>query len=563
MVLLAACSQGATVTSVKPPGADAADAGEPDAPPPPDARPPAAFPDVGDLPPPAPAGMTCAEAARQKGNAGCRFYAVQQDSNYETDSRAACFAMFVVNPGSEAVKLTLERAKAPIALAPLARIPRGTGPALTYGPFEDAKGLPPGEIAILFLAGDPASKVSPCPAGVKPAVPGPAYVKHPGIGQAFVLTADRPVVAYQIWPYGGGPSAITAATLLLPEESWGANHVGVNPGFNSPVALLDVVAKEDGTEVTLRPKIDVQALGPVPAIKAGASGTFRLNAGEFVEVLQPPVTAPADLSGSLLTANKPVGLFGGTTCLGVPADKAACDSVQQQIPPVSALGSEYAAVRYRSRSTIEESVPWRFVGAADGTVLSYDGAPAGAPTALARGQVVDVWTDRPFLVRSQDAQHPFSLHGYMTGGESFDHAGDPDFVNVVPTSQYLSSYVFFADPTYPETNLVVVRKRGSDGAFADVRLDCAEAPLSGWTALGNLEYTRADLSTGNWKPVIPGCGNGRNRISSTAPFAVTVWGWGSKATGGKDKGDPAYSEWVSYAYPAGAGLAVVNSVVIE
>jgi hypothetical protein len=558
LLLLAACHQHPSVTSTKPPTADAGD----DAPPAPDLG-PAAFPDVGDLPPPAPAGMTCAEAARQRGNAGCRFYAVQQDSNYETDSRAACFAMFVVNQGDEPVKLTLARAGTAIPLAPLARLPKGAGPSLTYGAFDDAQGLPPGEIAILFLAGDPASKVSPCPAGVRPAVPGPAYVQHPGIGQAFVLTADRPVVAYQIWPYGGGPSAISGATLLLPAESWGQSYVGVNPGFGSPVALLDVVAEEDGTEVSLRPNIDVQKLGPVPATPAGTVGTFRLNAGEFVEVLQPPTNSPADLSGSLLTSNKPVGLFGGTTCLAVPADKSACDSAQQQIPPVSSLGHEYAAVRYRSRAPTEESVPWRLVGAADGTTLSYVNAPAGAPATLARGQVTDVWTDRPFLVRSQDAEHPFHLVGYMTGGESFDHAGDPDFVNVVPTSQYLSSYVFFADPTYAETNLVVVRRRGSDGAFADVRLDCAAAPLGGWMPLGDLEYTRADLSTGNWRAVIPGCQSGRNRIASTAPFAVTVWGWGSKATGGKDKGDPAYTEWVSYAYPAGAGLAVVNDVVIK
>jgi len=423
--------------------------------------------------------------------------------------------------------------------------------------------LPPGEIAILFLAGDPAGKVSPCPAGVKPAVATHAYVDHPGIGQAFRLTSDRPVVAYQIWPYGGGPSAITAATLLLPEESWGQSYVGVNPGFGSPVALLNVVAREDGTEVTLRPNIDVQKLGPVPAIKAGTTGTFRLDAGQFVEVLQPPTNSPADLSGTLVTSNKPVGLLGGTTCLVLPMEKAACDSAQQQIPPVSALGHEYVAVRYRSRAATEESVPWRFVGAADGTTLSYDDAPPDAPTTLRRGQVVDLWTDKPFVARSQGADHPFYLAGYMTGGEPFDHAGDPDFVNVVPTSQYLSSYVFFTDPTYAETNLVVVRKRGNDGAFADVRLGCAAGPLGGWRPLGALEYTRADLSTGNFQAVIPGCQNGRHQMTSAAPFAVTVWGWGSKATGGKAKGDPNYTEYVSYAYPAGAGLAAVNTIIIE
>ena len=35
----------------------------------------------------------------------------------------------------------------------------------------------------------------------------------------------------------------------------------------------------------------------------------------------------------------------------------------------------------------------------------------------------------------------------------------PEFVNVVPPGQFLPRYTFFTDPTYPETNLVVVRAR--------------------------------------------------------------------------------------------------------
>ena len=126
----------------------------------------------------------------------------------------------------------------------------------------------------------------------------------------------------------------------------------------------------------------------------------------------------------------------------------------------------------------------------------------------------------------------------MTGGQPFDHAGDPDLINVVATDQYLASYVFFTDPIYPETNLVVVRKRGSDGAFADVRLACAAAPLGGWTALGALEYTRADLSTGNFKAVIPGCDNGRNTITSSAPFAVTVWAGARRPPAARPRATP-------------------------
>jgi hypothetical protein len=105
---------------------------------------------------------------------------------------------------------------------------------------------------------------------------------------------------------------------------------------------------------------------------------------------------------------------------------------------------------------------------------------------------------------------------------------------------------------------VLVRKRGEDGKFADVKLDCASAPVSGWKPLGDFEFTRIDLVTGDFKPVIPGCDNGRQAIASTAPFALTVWGWGS----GPVKLNGETTAAVSYGYAAGAGLRKVNDVTL-
>jgi hypothetical protein len=135
-----------------------------------------------------------------------------------------------------------------------------------------------------------------------------------------------------------------------------------------------------------------------------------------------------------------------------------------------------------------------------------------------------------------------------------DGYGDPDFVYDVPPAQYLSDYVFFTDPTYPETDLVIVREKGTDGQFHDVMLDCA-GTLSGWQTVGAYEWTRADLQTGNFTPV-GNCNNGRHEITSTAPFGLQVWGWGTPNT-------TAFTANVSYGYPGGMNLAPINSVVIE
>lgn len=45
-------------------------------------------------------------------------------------------------------------------------------------------------------------------------------------------------------------------------------------------------------------------------------------------------------------------------------------------------------------------------------------------------------------------------------------------------------------------------------------------------------------------------------MKSDGTFGLTVWGWGSAASGGFS------SQAVSYAYPAGASVKPINTVVV-
>jgi hypothetical protein len=211
----------------------------------------------------------------------------------------------------------------------------------------------------------------------------------------------------------------------------------------------------------------------------------------------------------------------------------------------------------------------------DGTTLTYEpSTPPGAPTTLNLGELAEFEASGPFVVRSQDSSHPFYMAAYMVGAGMYDPAeeddggsglpedgrGDAEFVNVIPPDEFLQSYVFFTDPTYPETNLVIVRAKGPLG-FENVALDCV-GTLSGWNPVGTsgvYEYTLFDLSTGDFA-ANGHCNNGRHVIKSTAGFGVTVWGWGSPATGNRTSG--LYTQYASYAYPAGASVAPINQVVV-
>jgi hypothetical protein len=531
----------------------------------------------------------CLDSLGNDTSNGCEFYAVEMDTTQEVEG--VCYAVFVVNQwkSGEPARIEVSRGTTPLPIAEFARIPSGHGTSITYGAFDPAAGLPTNQIAILFLSRDPnapavaKSATDPkalanCPPGVKPAVPGDASLHGTGMGAAFHIKTNVPVVAYQMLPYGGGSARVTGSTLLVPTNAWDVNYVLAN-AYQAPLPSMIsepragptavIVAAHDGTHVTVKPTADIAAGFGVAAARAGSPATYTLAAGQYLQFTQ-----PAELTGTAVQADQPVAVIGGSTLIDLPLSVLRADSAQQMLPPVRALGSEYVAVRYRSRSPNEETVPWRLVGVVDGTTLTFDPAqPPGAPSTLSAQQLVEFLAPGPFVVRSQDAEHPFYLASYMTGGEPFDGTGDPEFVNVVPAAQYLPRYTFFTDPTYPETNLVVVRVRDpQSSAMPDVTLDCA-GTLSGWTPVGSAgtyEMTRVDLSTGNFQGV-GGCDNGVHVITSSAAnaaFGVTVWGWGNDITwptddNSDDELNPKFTRWVSYGYPAGANFKPLNSALLS
>jgi hypothetical protein len=441
----------------------------------------------------------------------------------------------------------------------MARIGTGNGGAMTYSPLPDGQ-IPPGEVAILFLSGG--GVLGACPAGITPVAENPY-----GPDSAFHVTTDLPAAVYDISPYAGGDSAFTGASLLFPTTAWGDNYVWADPyRYETSVGYhtfaMKLVAADDATDVTIVPSQDVPADGETPALEANVPTTFTLDKGKTLTLF---VNNGYGFVGSVVQSTKPVGAWAsGDLLIG----ECCADGAHEQLPPVRALGSEYVAVRYRDRyEGIEESPPWRILGTVNGTKLTYEPSPPpGAPTTLNAGEMVMFEASGPFLVRSQDDLHPIYVSAHMNSCSNYgpdwlnDCRGDPEFLNVVPAKQFMTSYVFFTDPTYPETNLVVVRSR-TNGKLEDVVLDCA-GPLGGWKAIdkgGQYQYTRVDLVRDNFQPQ-GACDNGRHEIRSKGYFGLTVWGWGSAKTGMPPTGFD--SQAASYAYPGGQSVHPVNTVVI-
>ena len=494
----------------------------------------------------------CAAAEADRSSNGCEFYFTQPKTHAPI---ASCFATFVVNTSNQPAEVSLQwRGKElDVSGAVFRALPNSTDLVPLEGP------IPPGESAILFVADwDPdrsrtvAEKLlhTSCPVAAKPAIEADLPYVPSGIGDAVHLKSNVPVGLTWMYPYGGAGTHFPTATLVLPVSAWAKEHVIVN-GWEANYAnpVTQIFAAEDETEVTIVGNKDVASGVGFTGGAAGSPTKIKLSKGQFVQITQ-----GQELTGSLVFSDKPTVTLGGHECAFLPSKAGACDTLAQQIPAFEQWGSEYVGVGYRPRTVNTDEIVWyRMVGGRDGTVLDYDPVkPPGAPTALSAGEVVlfRARSNDAFVVRSRDAEHPFYLGMHMTGGAGDDveappygGMGDPNFVNVVPAGQYMSSYSFYADPSFSEHSLVIVRKK-TLGEFKNVWLECA-GDLPTWTPIdeaGNYEYTRVDLS----RKFGPGdsfgdkkCMTGLQRMRSQGAFSATLWGWGVYA---------------SYGYPGGMAV---------
>jgi hypothetical protein len=166
-------------------------------------------------------------------------------------------------------------------------------------------------------------------------------------------------------------------------------------------------------------------------------------------------------------------------------------------------------------------------------------------------------TGRRATVRSQDPEHPFLFSQYMTGTSMSTRPGctsqfmnipcglgDEEWVSLLSPKQFQNRYIFFTDPTYGTTNLVIIRAKGSSG-FADVTVECLGV-VDGWMPVGAegiYEYAHVDLERGGVP--VGDCGTSRHLAESEGPFGVVVWGT---------------DLYASYGYPAGSDISKINEV---
>jgi hypothetical protein len=479
----------------------------------------------------------CEQAEAERSYLGCEYVAVTT-ANAELDS-VFTFAIVVANPQLVPAIVTITRADG----------------------FAQTEIVAPSSLAVINLPWVEALRRPVLTSGARASF-------HSARAEAgsYRIRSDVPVTVHQFNPlsylalqdcrdgFDASPgddqcnSYTNDASLLLPVHALTgsylvmsrASHVVITPdGASGSPGFVAIVNTEDtDATVTVRTRAHVAA-SPDGSIEARAPGeelTLTIAPGEVVELVSEipascpvptepdpatsevsycPVGAEYDLTGSEISSDHRLAVFGGHNCTFVPYDKWACDHLEEQLFPAESLGtSAVSPVGYQQRS---EPNLLRVVSASDDNTITFSPIPDdGGPemVVLDRGELAEVTISRPTRVTGTApilAARFFVGQNYEgLGTVSGGAPGDPSMGLLVPDAQWRNQYVFLAPDTYSSAYVDVIAATG-----ARVELD--------GQVIGTLRDAMGTGVTTATIQIRPGV----HRISASLPVGAHVYGFGS------------------------------------
>jgi hypothetical protein len=364
-------------------------------------------------------------------------------------------------------------------------------------------------------------------------------VKGTSLGQHGVhIVASGPVTAHQFNPWD--PRYSNDATLLLPDPLLGTDHVVLTwasspldlvtiPGLPTPEnqnGYFTVIAAYDDTRVTFQTSGRVRASGPITEMAPGQLRSLTLNRGEVLSVQADPESLfeKADMSGSRVSANKPIAVFAGheQAVIGDPppadpldpeADNRLCcaDHLESQMWPTTLLGNRYFAIKSPPRgTTVVEPDFWRVQAADVGVTLTTNPPISGlnGVSLVQKGSFAEAKTPEAFEVT---ADGPIQVAQYLVSQAATEaFIGDPSMVVLVPVERFRKDYAFMLpDGDYASRWAALVRPNG-----ATVTLDDAEV-VATWRPIG----------TTGWEFTWVALGAGVHVASGSERFGLTLYGY--------------------------------------
>lgn len=310
-------------------------------------------------------------------------------------------------------------------------------------------------------------------------------------------------------------NASTDAYLGLPTDILGKKYVVLGYQGNVRSTQMVIVGTEDNTTVTITPSYTSSGH------TAGVDYNVSLDEGETYQFLGSGTTI--DVSGTIVSADKNVAVFGGNNCAFIPNGFFACDFLVEQIPPINTLGKSFVALPLARK----QGSTFRVAAAEDNTILLKDG---NIVANLNSGDFYEVIDSTEVIFESTK---PVLVAQYCHGTTWDNVISDPFMMLIPPYEQYLGSYTV-ATPTNAVITDHFLNIIAPNGATGTVLLDGVLIPAGDFNPIGSSGFS------GVTKQVALGS----HTINSTSPVGVHSYGYGQAD---------------SYGYPGGQSLSEVAS----
>lgn len=459
----------------------------------------------------------CAIAEGSPSNVGCEFWVVDLDNEYSQFNNAAGnpFGVVLSNVGETTAQVVIERNDA---------LP-GAPPVIAV---VEQRTIEPGTLAEVAL---PVREVDGSVMG-KDEGPGTFLSSN-----AYRVRSSAPLVAYQFNTLQSSFS--NDASLLLPTNGLGAQYrvLGwptANPIAFGPVipgipdhSFVTIVGVEPGTEVTVTLGGPIVGGGGVPASGAGAVITQTLGPFDILNLESDKI--PGDLTNTRVVASRPVAVFSGGERGSAPIkveppkppswdDNGCCtDHLEEQMFPLSALGTRFVASRSPIRSTggYVESDIIRFLAVEPQTVVTTSLPPPDGSFTLGDGEMREIAVTADFVATSTAPL----LIGQVLVSQGWTEnpiaGGDPSLTIFPPIEQFRDRYQFLVPTSWAKNYVVVSHPVGA--AFT---IDGVEPAGCVAATAGIIDATQYDVAR---------CGltEGVHRVEASAPVGIIVYGYGN------------------------------------
>ncbi len=531
----------------------------------------------------------CKLAVSNRSYVGCEYWAADLDNAVVSSGNAASqqFAVVVSNPSTLAaeVKVSINEAL-PGKAVKLKQVTKRT--------------VKPNDLEIILLQ---PREVDGSPPGQYDTGGGTALTSN-----AYKIESSAPIIAYQFNPlsnagvFSNDASLLVPATALTTDSSEsGASYLVMgwpqtiattkNPKTNFGVdlrAFLTIVGTREKTsvKVSLTTAIIGDKTGKVRAAKKGDTISYTLGPYDVLNLETGDFAA--DFTGTRITADRPVVVFSGSEASDVPdfqdltTRKCCADHLEHQLFPTTTLGRTFIGLKTPSRTEAlskagatvsvnkKEKEYFRILSAGEFVKVTTNLVSPFNYFSVANRKYAQLTVDRDFTIQ---ASGPVVVGQFVAGQDeagipSSLPGGDPSFILLPPVEQFRKEYLFLTPNKYAFDYVLIAAPRGAkvtlDGRALKAGCDTATGNkiCCSWSNVGSVrrpgekadtfyEAYKCQLSfpivqSGSTPPdnLLDGEQNdGVHSLKANVPVGLVVYG---------------FDAYVSYGYPGGTDLALIN-----